>query len=499
MHIPVAITQTWQTRRLLARAWQALLALDIGEAESLADCLERSRVGIVADPSALDCAIAALRAALLALQDDVTGAIVLARRAQQPFAEGACRSLAAMICRWAHWQTGELGEFHSAGRAQWLSSTRRCTAITAIFDLDLEAVVEFGRLRLAVSGRLAAEALELARRRACSESAAGLLAAALVAQVSYEQGQLEEAEEAIRYRMSVIRTSAPIECVTRAYLILARLAVRRQRSDSALILLQDAQNLGEKRGWPRLVAAMLAERVRILEDDNEHTAALSSLQQLETLLLSCPEVSESAQADLELYCQLAQLRLHLRHVAAAETAAAVTSLRRKALGRSDLRLALEMHLISVAAYAHHGELLEAQERLIDALEVGAANGLCMTFVDAGPEVHHLLAELCHAASISDERVLELRPYIHTLLAGCSGASVLANGARQPPVIIRQPLTPRENNVLRLIANGLSNKRIAQRLDIAPETVKSHAKSIFAKLAAQTRAQAVARAEALGLI
>jgi LuxR family maltose regulon positive regulatory protein len=77
--------------------------------------------------------------------------------------------------------------------------------------------------------------------------------------------------------------------------------------------------------------------------------------------------------------------------------------------------------------------------------------------------------------------------------------VLTNGARQPPAIIRQALTPRENNVLRLIANGLSNKRIAQRLDIAPETVKSHAKSIFAKLAAQTRAQAVAHAEALGLI
>ena len=41
--------------------------------------------------------------------------------------------------------------------------------------------------------------------------------------------------------------------------------------------------------------------------------------------------------------------------------------------------------------------------------------------------------------------------------------------------------------------------VAQRLDITPETVKSHTKSIFAKLAAQTRAQAVAHGEALGLI
>ena len=63
----------------------------------------------------------------------------------------------------------------------------------------------------------------------------------------------------------------------------------------------------------------------------------------------------------------------------------------------------------------------------------------------------------------------------------------------------KPLTKRESGVLQLIADGLSNKRIAQRLDITPETVKSHAKSIFFKLAAQTRAQAVARADALGII
>jgi LuxR family maltose regulon positive regulatory protein len=123
----------------------------------------------------------------------------------------------------------------------------------------------------------------------------------------------------------------------------------------------------------------------------------------------------------------------------------------------------------------------------------------MTFVDAGALVRGLLAELCHDATVSDERVLELRPYIHTLLTRCPTPRVPAGCARRPPEINRQPLTPRESNVLRLIAGGLSNKRIAQRLDIAPETVKSHTKSIFAKLAAQTRAQAVAHAEALGLM
>jgi ATP/maltotriose-dependent transcriptional regulator MalT len=489
--------RTWQTRRLLARAWQALLAVDMPEAERLATRLERSRM--TPGGGAEDCTTTVLGAALLAVQDDSAAALVLARRALDPFADEECRALATMICRWAHWRAGELNEFHSAGRAQWRAGLRRCSAITSIFDLNLEAAVEFGRLRLAVSRRLAAEALERARLTACGESAAGLLAAALVAQAAYEQGQLEEAELAIRYRMSLIRTSATVECVTRAYIILARLAVQRRRPENALTLLRDAQALGERRRWPRLVAAMLAERIRILLDDNEESGALSTLRELEALLRSQPTTSASAQTDIELDYQLAQLRFRQCQVAAAHTTTAVESLRQKALARSDLRLALEMHLLSVAAYAQCGEIFEAQERLIDALDIGAANGLCMTFVDAGPVVRKLLEKLCHDPSIPDERVLELRPYIHTLLARCPGAQCSASFTGEPRKAVRQPLTPREGNVLRLIASGLSNKRIAQRLDIAPETVKSHAKSIFAKLAAQTRAQAVAHGEALGLI
>ena len=489
--------RTWQTRRLLARAWQALLGLDVPEAERLTARLERSQAATVTDADVWDCATLVLRAALLALQDDSPGALSHARRALQLCTDMECRGLATLICRWAHWRTGELSEFHGTGRALWRTGLRPCRTITAIFDLNLEAAVEFGRLRLAVSRRLAAEALERSRAMACSESPAGLLSTALLAQVAYEQGQLEEAELVIRYRMRVIRTAATIECVARAYILLARLAVQRRRPDQALSLLRDAQGLGERRQWPRLIATTLAERIRILLDDNEEGAALSSLRELEALPRSQPATRASLQADIELDCRLAQLRFE--RCPPARIATVVESLRQNALARSDLRLALEIHLISVTAYARSGEMLEAQERLIDALDIGAANGLCMTFVDAGALVHQLLESLCHDTSIADERVLELRPYIHTLLARYPGAPCAANDARQPPGGIRQPLTPREGNVLRLIAGGLSNKRIAQRLDITPETVKSHTKSIFAKLAAQTRAQAVAHGEALGLI
>ena len=60
------------------------------------------------------------------------------------------------------------------------------------------------------------------------------------------------------------------------------------------------------------------------------------------------------------------------------------------------------------------------------------------------------------------------------------------------------LSRREGDILKLIADGLSNKEIARDLAIAPETVKLHVKHIFAKLNVERRAQAVSRAQSLGL-
>ena len=62
-----------------------------------------------------------------------------------------------------------------------------------------------------------------------------------------------------------------------------------------------------------------------------------------------------------------------------------------------------------------------------------------------------------------------------------------------------PLSARERTIVLLMGHGLSNKRIARQLSIAPETVKSHAKRIFWKLTVQSRAQAVYRASTLGLL
>jgi LuxR family maltose regulon positive regulatory protein len=106
----------------------------------------------------------------------------------------------------------------------------------------------------------------------------------------------------------------------------------------------------------------------------------------------------------------------------------------------------------------------------------------------------LLERLYYALPTDDPRLSDLRPYIATLLR-----TTAQSNSEESPSISYRPLSRRETGILQMIAHGMSNKRIAQSLGITPETVKSHAKSIFVKLASRTRAQAVARAEAIGFL
>ena len=68
----------------------------------------------------------------------------------------------------------------------------------------------------------------------------------------------------------------------------------------------------------------------------------------------------------------------------------------------------------------------------------------------------------------------------------------------PPSLV-EALTPREQEVLQLLAKGLPNKTIAHRLDISEHTVKFHVNAIMGKLSAQSRTEAVVKATQLGLI
>lgn len=118
----------------------------------------------------------------------------------------------------------------------------------------------------------------------------------------------------------------------------------------------------------------------------------------------------------------------------------------------------------------------------------------MELLRDGPTSFENPERLYYALPADAAQLLDLRAYIETLLR----SAAQANSATRSRVTYRA-LTRRETGILRMIANGMSNKRTAQSLGIGPETVKSHAKNIFIKLASRTRAQAIARAQAVGIL
>ncbi len=123
-------------------------------------------------------------------------------------------------------------------------------------------------------------------------------------------------------------------------------------------------------------------------------------------------------------------------------------------------------------------LITDEEQAGEALAAGARGVL---FRDAGGErLAAALAALAHGLVALEETLAEsLRPRVAT-------RSV-------------ETLTPREGEVLQLLSQGLSNKRIAQALGISEHTVKFHVNAILGKLGVQGRTEAVVQAARLGLI
>jgi DNA-binding CsgD family transcriptional regulator len=93
---------------------------------------------------------------------------------------------------------------------------------------------------------------------------------------------------------------------------------------------------------------------------------------------------------------------------------------------------------------------------------------------------------------------EVLPFSEGRLSGRDARSGYGRSA-QSGCLVGETLTARERDILAMISQGLSNKRIARAREISPETVKSHVKHIFLKLAVSTRAQAVSQAGSLGLL
>jgi hypothetical protein len=167
---------------------------------------------------------------------------------------------ALTLCRLGFWRLGEFDGFSLLPRLEPRARWSKSLAMSAMLDLAIEAAVALDHLRLSTAKRLALDALNIAK--STPKEAAGLatVPACVAAQVLYEEGCLDQAETLLRDQLPAINDRGPIESALRAYLVLTRIAKQRQQWDFAALLLREVEALGERRGWPRLVAACLAER-----------------------------------------------------------------------------------------------------------------------------------------------------------------------------------------------------------------------------------------------
>jgi len=143
----------------------------------------------------------------------------------------------------------------------------------------------------------------------------------------------------------------------------------------------------------------------------------------------------------------------------------------------------------------------ALDALAEALTLARPQGYVRVFADEGAPMHALLTQLT-ARRGPPPTARGITPgYLAALLRACRPVPAAPPPARAgtAPPGLAEPLTDRETDVLRLIAAGKSNQRIAHELVITLDTVKKHVSHVLGKLGAVNRTEAATRARQLGLI
>ena len=147
---------------------------------------------------------------------------------------------------------------------------------------------------------------------------------------------------------------------------------------------------------------------------------------------------------------------------------------------------IPLRVLQAIALGALGRKEEAVAKLRQAVTLAAPERYVRAFLDQGSAFAPLLPMVRDTAPAFVDRL-------------AAAFNVSEAGPTETPAQLVEPLTEREGELLKLLAEGLSNEEISRRLYISLNTTKWHLKSIFGKLAAANRTQAVAQARGLGFI
>ena len=462
----------WQSlpRTNLAFAWALLMRGRYGEIEPY---LQRAEPGIPDDARELHAEYHALRAALADTQGDPTSALIHARRALD---EAASDNL--LIQAMAYTALGgaqrTLGDVDAAVAA-YEHGILLCQAAKLILPELLSRAhlgylyVLQGRLRQAEA--VTRSAVELSGRH----PVAGAACAAL-GEVMLEWNRIDEAADYIDKAIATARQVGHNAALVRSLTCLARL--RRIQGDltGAQGALENAAAL-TLQGVPRWIEPLLiAERVHLLLEQGALAAA-------ETLCASHVTTPVPAAGHVSEALPLAWARVLLHQQRYGEAQVLLDEVLAVAQDGGRTGRVIEALVLRAVVRDAQGALVPARRDVQQALELAGDEGYVRVFVEAGPRMAGLLAQMDDA-------------YARELLAAFPDPiQGIATGAAALP----EPLTDRELDVLRLMAQGLTYQAIADSLVLSINTVRYHVKGIYSKLSVETRTAAIDQARVLNLL
>ena len=345
-----------------------------------------------------------------------------------------------------------------------------------------------GQVRLAeqvLRPALARADSQLGRRAPFATQLASLLAAAV-----WERNQPAEATALLANRLDVVERGGLPETVQFAYVTLARAAAI-DAEDRALELLGAMHAIGAARQWPRLCIASLTEQVRLHARRFRAETCRDLCAEIDTLL------AQAGRRHGRLWHRDVELR---RDVARGHAAIAAREWRQalEPLGRADARaLQLKQGGVHIALLGLRALVLDrcsekSADLLYEAADLAQTYGLERVFDDAHPVLGDRVRE-----------AMRTRPGADSTPIGQAAAPIspphLAYDATREHSTPTMALTPKEREVLELLARSLSNKEIGLALQAGEATIKWHVKNLFAKLDAGTRKQVVQRARIQGLL
>jgi ATP/maltotriose-dependent transcriptional regulator MalT len=296
-----------------------------------------------------------------------------------------------------------------------------------------------------------------------------------------EWNDLDAALHAVQTGLERGQQAGNMDVLLRGYHALARIRRAQGDMDSALDALGDADTIAEKMGVAQVKDWISAQRAQIWLARGETEASLNWASHF------VGEMQEDVVARFPTVpIALAKVWLSQREPGKALPLLDHALQSAQAVGR----LGNAIHILALQAIVCHAqrEPERAFAKLEHALELAEPEGYVRVFADEGAPMARLMRRMLTRSPASE--------YVRRLLDALGEFAKIELPIAVP---LNEPLSQRELEVLRLIAEGATNQEIADELVLTVNTVKRHISNIFGKLDVSNRAQAIARARQLNLL